>query len=239
MDLTIDFDEILTAFEWSTVDQHYFIDTEKNEIVFISDLADMDADEKLEEMECDRYIGLPPRIPKDDYMLMELFIYQIHPFELAEKFHKAIEGAKPFRRFKDLLSEYPKLEKKWFAFRDEHLKNECINWLVNKGIVLKGQKLIPDIEIKELGKEELDKLPGELRGFGPVACAKCGKKEGIKGRFFEVNVSPDNMLIQRETEKLMEEKFGVGHFGDFVGPRNFLTAAKCPQCGSEEVFWDF
>ena len=98
---------------------------------------------------------------------------------------------------------------------------------------------MPDIVIKELSAEDMKALPKELEGFGPMGCANCGRVASIAGRWFETNTPPENALVEKETGRIMKETFGVSHYGNFVGERVFLTAAKCPKCGSEEVFWDF
>jgi len=83
-------------------------------------------------------------------------------------------------------------------------------------------------------------LPEEIKDFGPVACMKCQNKEDIKARFFSINAAPENRLIEKENKRIMKEKYGINHYGNFTGgERDILTAAKCPKCGSEEVFWDY
>ena len=104
----------------------------------------------------------------------------------------------------------------------------------------RNQKIMPKIEIQELNRDELKDLPEEIKGFGPFACLKCHNKTGIKARWFTLNVTPENRLVEIETQRIMKEKFDINHHGNFGGgEQEFLTAAKCPKCGSEEIFWDF
>lgn len=44
---------------------------------------------------------------------------------LREELLEALSGRRPFRRFKDVLADYPKAEQAWFAF-EEHAHRE---WL--------------------------------------------------------------------------------------------------------------
>lgn len=237
--LNIDFDELLTAFMQSSVSKHFFIDTEKNELIYINDEVDRDSEEKIEEMENKKYLMIPIRLPKDDLLIMEIFIYEIveEDFKLADEFYKVLDSRKAFGYFRELLDKYPEIKEKWFKFKDKEIKNQTINWLGENNIVLENQKLIPNIEIKELSENE--KLPKEIGDFGPIACMDCNNK-GIKGRFFEINIKIENILIDSEIKRIMEEKYQINNFGVFsTGVGTILTAAKCPKCGSENIFWDF
>jgi len=238
MKLNIDFDELCGAFEESDVSHHYFIDTKENKLIYINDEVDDNPQEELEKMGDDRYIHLPERMPNEGFEIMENFAYTIKDFKVAEKFHEVLENKKPFRNFKDLLLEYPELREDWFKYKDKQIKNEVIDWLLEKDIELEGQKLISSIEINELN--DLQNLPEDIKGFGPVGCLKCNNKEGLKARFFLINVAPENKLIENWTKKIMKEKYGISHYGNFTGgEKELLTASKCPKCGSEELFWDY
>jgi hypothetical protein len=200
MKLTIDFEELVDAFEESDVMHHFFIDTQKNEIIYINEAVDDDYKKRLEEMEDDRYLMIPARLPQDNFMIMETFVYEkIHDTKIAEKFNQTLERKKPFRNFKDLLFDYPNLLKQWFTYHREHLKNETINWLFNSNIELANQHLIPDIIIRELIKDEISGLSDEITDFGPVRCMNCHNEKGFTRRLFMINVSPENKLIEQES----------------------------------------
>lgn len=240
MKINIEFEELIDAYEDSNVTHLYFIDTKNNEIIFVNEAVDDDASEKFEELEDERYLYIPPRLPQDEFSIMEMFVYAIEDFDLAEKFHGVLEGKKPFRNFKNLLYGYPGLREKWFEYKHNTIKNETINWLCENDIEIENQKIMPKIEIRELNREELKDLPEEIKGFSPFACLKCHNKTGIKARWFTLNIAPENRLIEEETQRIMKEKFDIGHHGNFGGgEQEFLTAAKCPKCGSEKIFWDF
>ena len=89
-------------------------------------------------------------------------------------------------------------------------------------------------------RDEIRNLPQELKGFGPFACLKCHNKDGLKARWFTINVTPENRLVELETQRILKEKFNIIHHGNFSeGKQEFLTAAQCPKCGGEEIFWDY
>ena len=243
MKLNIEFEELVEAYEDSSVDHVYHIDIKNNEITYYNDAIGEPeiVKEKLDKCsDDDRYLYIPPRLPQDKFSIMETFVYAvIKDVDIAEKFHNALERKKPFRNFKDLLYDYPELREKWFKYKYSTIKNETINWLCENNIELENQKLIPEIEIKEMSQSEIKNLPEELKGFSPFACLKCHNKEGLKARWFTINITPENRLIEKETQRIMKEKFGINHHGGFSGDQEFLTAAKCPKCGSENIFWDY
>ncbi len=240
MKLKIPFDELKDAIEQASYEHHYLVDTKNHKIIFISEHED-EPEKKLEEVENDDFIGIEPRMPEDDFRMMESFVYEIqeNDFELAEKFHSILEQKKPFKNFKELLDQYPKLEQKWFAYKDKELSNEAMNWLCMNDIELEDNSFMPKIEIKELKAEEV-KLPEEFESFGPVACLKCNNKDGFKTRYFELNVPSENMLTEKEIKRIMKEKYGVDDYGCIGGgEKEILTISECPKCKSTDIFEDF
>ncbi len=48
---------------------------------------------------------------------------------LREKLAIALDGKGAFRRFKNVLSDYPEERERWFSFKDERIRQEVIEWL--------------------------------------------------------------------------------------------------------------
>ena len=241
MEIAIDFDEIADAFEESDVMHHYFIDTQSNELIYINEAIDDDYEKRLEEMDDDRYLMIPSRLPRDNFEIMEMFVYEkIQDATIAEKFHQVLEEKKPFKNFKDLLFDYPDLREQWFVYNNHYFRNETINWLCNNHIELANQRLIPEIEIRELIKDEINNFPDEVKHFSPVRCMNCHNEKGFPKRLFIINVSPENKLIEQETKHIMKEKFNITHYGWWSGEnQNILTVSQCPKCKSEHIIWDY
>lgn len=242
MKLNIDFDELMGAFEEANSEHHFFIDLEKNELFDINELLDDNSEKRLEEINKEKNLIIPERTSSDDFLLMELFVYEIakKDFQLSDKFYNEIHKRKPFKRFKEMLDEYPGLKEDWFKFKEKDIRNDIINWLFENKIVLENQMLIPDIKIEELEKDEIEKFPEELKDFGPMACMNCDSHYGFKARFFNINQDIENMMIDDEIKKIMNEKYGIKDYGvSTTGKECILTYAKCPKCGSEEIFWDY
>lgn len=237
MKLKIPFEEIKDAIEQASYEHHYLIDKKNHKIVFISEIED-DYEKKLEEVENDNFIGIEPRMSNEDFSIMQSFVYKIREFNLAQKFHEALERKKPFRNFKELINQHPELRKKWFKYRDKELTNEAMNWLCINGIELEDKSFLPKIEVKELRKDEL-KLPEEFKSFGPIECMKCKNKEGFKTRYFELSHPNENMLMDKEIKRIMKDNYGIEYYGHISGgDKEILTCSECPKCKSKDIFED-
>jgi hypothetical protein len=149
--LKVDLDEIAMEMEMqddfgSTI----LFDTETGQIVSIPDELmraveedDKEALEDLPEWEkalietaksvCSDESGRYEEIPKNPsyraYDLMVEFAETVKDIHLKEKLNIALDGKGAFRRFKNVLSDYPDEEKRWFAFKDERMRQEVIDWL--------------------------------------------------------------------------------------------------------------
>lgn len=53
---------------------------------------------------------------------------------LREKLAIALDGKGAFRRFKNVLYNYPDEEKRWFEYKDKSMKREITEWLNDLGI---------------------------------------------------------------------------------------------------------
>jgi len=239
----IDFEMLVDAFEQSDLNHIFYLDTKTGTLIYYNDLVGepVDFEKYADEYEQNpRYVGLPTRDSRDDYFIMEMFAYTLPTFQLAQQFHTVLEQEKPFKHFRHLLHNHPDLQKKWNEYRYNSLKNEIVNWLFDHHLELIDQQLIPEITIKELNRSELKQLPGELKGFHPYACLQCDNKKDLKARWFLCSMEPENKLMEQKLKSKMKQEFNVEDFGHFGGGKHhYLTAACCPKCGSENIFWDF
>jgi len=109
------FNDIEGAFQFCDITSPYFLDLKEEEIIFYSDYNPMPEDEPLKEAldnDPDRFISVPHQDSNENYRLMESFIHEIGEHQgtvtLAERLAIAIQQRKPFRRFKDVLLDFPK-----------------------------------------------------------------------------------------------------------------------------------
>jgi hypothetical protein len=154
--LKVDIDEI--AFIMETSDEFESItlfDTETGEIVSIpnelmsavesddeeamQDLPDWEKDligtaESLVNNEGGRYVDIPRKPSYEAYNLMVEFTGSVKNKRLKEKLEIALDGKGAFSRFKNVITDYPDEEKKWFALKDKKMRDEVIEWLNYLGI---------------------------------------------------------------------------------------------------------
>lgn len=154
--LKVDIDEIAFIMEtFDEFDSVTFFDTETGELVSIpnelmsavesndeealQDLPDWEKDligtaESIISDESGRYVDIPRKPPYEAYNLMVEFTSSITNKHLREKLEIALEGKGAFRRFKNVISDYPEEGKMWFAFKDKRMRDEVIEWLNDIGI---------------------------------------------------------------------------------------------------------
>lgn len=75
-----------------------------------------------------RFILIEPIPSYEKYNLMEEFA-SIQNERLAELLWVALDGKGAFRRFKDVLLNYPEARKKWFDFEYEWMRRKAIEFL--------------------------------------------------------------------------------------------------------------
>lgn len=108
----------------------YVIDLEEGELLNEEELRFIEIEEELsiEALE-KRFLAIPDWEPSDGFQLMEQFALQVRNPLYRERLLSALQsGRGVFRKFKDVLAEIPILERRWFAFKDEHLKRVVVTW---------------------------------------------------------------------------------------------------------------
>ena len=130
----IKMDDLLEYFEEGSYEVQYFLDIEKGEVIT---LMEWDEDEKLrEEIEFggERYILLPEQDSRTGYRDMVDFTETVEDQNLQEKLWIALDGKGAFRRFKDVLYNYPEERERWFKFQYEKKKSRLLKWLEDEEI---------------------------------------------------------------------------------------------------------
>jgi len=90
----------------------------------------------------DRYIELPYTTSPEAYSIMEKFVQSNHLQEehkesLKRKLRDALNKSKPFRRFKNILLDYPEEREQWFAFEKAHQWASILAYFDRKNVQLK------------------------------------------------------------------------------------------------------
>lgn len=81
-----------------------------------------------------RFIRVPQSEPSEGYQDMEAFIATVGNQRLQEQLWSAIQGRGAFGRFRDVLAGYPAEQERWFAFRDEQVRERVLEWLTDEDI---------------------------------------------------------------------------------------------------------
>jgi len=130
--LNINLDELCEAMEDSSYENEYFLDLKTGEVLFISDYMDdedtCELKDRIEE-DFDRYERIPKAESHEGYQDMVDFIATVDNERLAELLEVAINGKGAFRRFKDVLLNYPEESERWFKFKDERMEERALEWL--------------------------------------------------------------------------------------------------------------
>ncbi|MBO4319786.1 MAG: GNAT family N-acetyltransferase, partial [Treponema sp.] len=80
----------------------------------------------------DDFYSLPLWTSDDGYGLMEEFTNDLHAPDARKDLRQAISGGRGvFRNFKNVLKQYPEVERKWHLFKDEKMKEKVRAWYNN------------------------------------------------------------------------------------------------------------
>ena len=130
--LHVDLGELCEAMDNSSYENQYYLDLEMGEILFISeDMNDEETGKLKDQIEekFDRYEPIPRAESHEGYRDIQYFIATVEDKHLVELLEVAINGKGAFRRFKDVLLNYPQERERWFQFRDERMEERALEWL--------------------------------------------------------------------------------------------------------------
>jgi GNAT superfamily N-acetyltransferase len=135
----------------------FVIDTVTGSVVNLDDLQDgpeefLNEDSRAEGASENRYIDIPEWGPTDGFGLMENFTASLRNPPVRKKLAAALnQGRGVFRAFKNILAEFPPVEKLWFSYKDKELEKAVRMWYAG---------LCEDAGIQKIGKEpeETDEL---------------------------------------------------------------------------------
>jgi hypothetical protein len=108
------------------------------------ELPDEDADAPVD---VDRFVNIPGDDSRDAFEDMEEFTEAVTNDMAHNALARALRGNRPFRRFKDALSDYPRLEEEWYAFHNQRLRQRIEAWARDEGVEL-------DYSSPEIGSAE-------------------------------------------------------------------------------------
>ncbi|HEY4813599.1 MAG TPA: UPF0149 family protein [Chthoniobacterales bacterium] len=113
----------------------YYFDSHSGEVVFLTeDARESDKRWDIISNSVDRFIEIEPMHSRQGHEILERFVATLPPSPLQEKLKWALEGARPFRRFRDTLVEDQALWKSWFEFHRDAMQKIALAWLADRNI---------------------------------------------------------------------------------------------------------
>jgi len=150
----------------------YYFDTESGEVVFLTeDTRGSDKRWGVISNSIGRFVPIYPMDSRKGYDMMEQFVAMLPPTSLREKLQWSLEGPKPFRRFRDTLSQDASIRERWFEFHGEAIRKIALEWLADHGIepvepTSPGYPSLLDQEAEALAVEEAEASAGDFDDAG-------------------------------------------------------------------------
>jgi uncharacterized protein UPF0158 len=128
--IPINWTDLETAFERNAPDTESFLDTRTGEVVTVTEGA-IDYTEQRAKVQAggEAFVRIEPAASREQYKWMERFVAGVTDEPLRERLVIAIDGKGAFRRFKDVLLNYPTERERWFSYRSELLHWAMHKWL--------------------------------------------------------------------------------------------------------------
>ncbi len=226
--LPIDWSELLLAWETASPEINYYLDLETGEVVMVTGEAEHYLDEVLDEPLEDwmeemlqqarqveegygtRYVSVPKADSREGYRDMEDFIATVRDQRLQERLERAIAGRGAFRRFKDVLAEYPDERARWFAFKERRNQERALEWLESIGVEpLNPPELPPEPEPEEETQpqteldleQKLTLLLLYLSSWEEKATSDLSVRRAWKGYTFEVLDALEEMGLLSQSRR--------------------------------------
>ena len=135
----VDWDDLEMALTWRSDECNYFLDLGDGKVVTYAtwgsgedgDLSEEEIDEGLA---AGRLVKVEPLPSSTEYGWMAEFAASVRNRHVRELLDVALHGRGAFRRFKDVLAGYPAERERWFAFRDERMREAIAEWLADHDI---------------------------------------------------------------------------------------------------------
>ena len=153
--LPVDLDELIFCSTWRDtmeVGPVSFFDTETGAVVSVErevwdavavheedDLSDYDHEQveiARKAYDTDSSLVEPPELEsRERFRMMADFTEAMTSGTPRRKLIEALEGRRPFRRFKDTLLRFPDIREQWFNYEAERLEEWVLEWLKERDII--------------------------------------------------------------------------------------------------------
>ena len=133
--IPIRWNELEMAFERNAPDTESFVDARTGEVVVVVDGQPESAELRGRVITGgESYVKIEPASSREQYKWMEQYVAMVEDPALRERLLIAIDGKGAFRRFKDVLLNYPAERERWFNYRAALLHWEIQQWMEREQI---------------------------------------------------------------------------------------------------------
>ncbi|MEA3501061.1 MAG: UPF0158 family protein [Candidatus Marinimicrobia bacterium] len=121
-------DNIIDALDNTNYEIRYYFNKKTKETKYFTDHDDEDILKNEKKLDRNNWISIKGMKSYQKYNLMKDFVSK-QDGKLKELLVIALDGKGAFRRFKDVLYEFPEIQKKWYEFKREWMKQKAIDFL--------------------------------------------------------------------------------------------------------------
>ncbi len=133
--LTIDPQDLIEALT-SGIDSYdygWFLDKSSGDVILAGDGSDVSLSDAEDHPD---YLRIEPSPSHDAYQVMADFVDELSDERIANALSRALDGKKPFRRFKDTLLDFPETRAAWFAFEEAADLRRAEEWCKENGFTV-------------------------------------------------------------------------------------------------------
>jgi len=132
--LTIRADELIMAFEDQSLEMQHFFDRRTGEVLTLFPEEMDEEDRERLEAAPDRYLLVEPVESWVGFDIMTDFVDTLPEGKVQRELDRALRKNRPFRRFKDVLLDFPAVQKDWFRFHEQAFIEIIKGWLEDNGV---------------------------------------------------------------------------------------------------------
>jgi hypothetical protein len=138
----VEWDAIELALTWHSDETLCVLDLRTGEVRhcrlsrFAGEVEDFElSEDEVDSGEAEGYfMRIEPLESSVEYGWMAEFAASVRDSRLRDRLEVALDGRGAFRRFKDMLAQYPAERERWFGFRDERVREAMRDWLAEHDI---------------------------------------------------------------------------------------------------------
>jgi hypothetical protein len=138
--IPVDWDDLGTALTTNPAERSCYLDTRTGEVLMVpvdrlDGEDDWPSDEDIDaSLDAGHLLAIEALGASVEYGWMAEFASSVGDARLRELLELALSGRGAFRRFKNVLLDFPADRERWFAVRDGHLRAAAREWLTEQGI---------------------------------------------------------------------------------------------------------